>query len=99
VPRSAAPLRQPEVSDPDERDFSAEDPTASGGEDAEAIVECFSLLDSHGLRESARRDREAVEEADASEEDEAVAVPVLDEADLGLPFAIFVNLAVVGMQA
>jgi hypothetical protein len=66
---------------------------------AEAFVEGIVVLDGDRLGEAAGGDREAVEEAGAAEQDKAVAVPVLDEADLRLPFAVLVDLAVTGVQA
>jgi hypothetical protein len=68
-------------------------------DDAEALVEGVALLDGDRLGEAAGGDGEAVEEADAAEQDEAVAVPVLDEADLGLPRQIRSLCAVGGVQA
>ena len=49
--------------------------------DAEAIVEGTSTLDGNGLGKAAGGDSELVEEADAAEEDEPIAVPIRDESD------------------
>jgi hypothetical protein len=48
---------------------------------AEAIVESVSLLHSHRLREAAGGDREAVQEADAAEQDQAIIGEVDAELD------------------
>jgi hypothetical protein len=52
---------------------------SGAGDRAEALVEGVPVFDGNGLGEAARRDRELIEEADAAEENEAIAVPVRDE--------------------
>jgi hypothetical protein len=54
-------------------------------DDAEAGIEGVAALDGDRLGETARGDGEAVEEADAAEQDETVAVSAGNEADLGAP--------------
>jgi len=66
----------------------------SGDEDrAEAIVERVSVFDCYGLSKAACGDCELIEEADASQEDEAIAVPVRDEPNRRLPFDVGIILA------
>jgi hypothetical protein len=70
----------------------------SGIEDrAEAIVEGIPLFYRDGLGKATGGDRELVEETYAAEKHEAIAVPVLHEADLRLPLVVFAELSVAPM--
>ena len=50
-----------------------------GQDDAETIIEAVAVLHRNGLREATCGDSEAVEEADVAEQDQAEAVPAIDE--------------------
>lgn len=71
---------------------------ALGHDDAEVIIEAVAVLDCNRLREATRGDGEVVEEANVAEQDQAEAVPAIDESRRSFPLAFSVGLVVV-MQA
>ena len=62
---------------------------------AEAIIKAVAILDCDCLGEAARGDGEVVEEADAAKQDQAEAVPAINESHRGFPFAASAGIVVV----
>lgn len=79
-----------------ERRWSRSTPvTALCHNDAEAIIEAVSVLNSDRLGEAACGHGEVIEEADIAEQDQAEAVPAIDESHRGFPRAVGVGIVVV----
>lgn len=63
--------------------------------DAEAIVEAVPVLNGDRLGEAACGHGEVIEEADVAEQDQAEAVPAVDETDRRFPLALCAGIVVV----
>lgn len=70
-------------------------PPCLGQDHAEAIIEAVPVLDCDRLREATRGDGEVVEKADVAKQDQAEAVPAINESHRGFPLVSSAGIVVV----